>query len=80
MYSTYYCLGFVTNKHNKEGTYIYKEAFNNITHLIRIWIHVNCLYGGFIIYNDNVLIHKQEVVPTIPDYISHWIVVNRKKY
>ena len=36
MYSYYYCLGFVTIKHNGEGKDNHKEELNNIPRSIKI--------------------------------------------
>ena len=39
----------------------------NIPHLIKNNLHVNCLQYGFVMYNDEVIIFKREVIPLIPD-------------
>ena len=36
-------------------------------HLFKNILHVNCLQYGFVIYNDKVLIHKQDAVTPFPD-------------
>ena len=69
MYKYYSCLGFLPLKHDEEGKYIHKEEFNNLPHLIKNSLHVNCMHDGFVIYNDYVLIQKWESIEIIPDYM-----------
>ena len=38
-------------------------------HFIKNHLRVNYLQDGFVMYNDKLLIFKQEVIPPIPDYI-----------
>ena len=65
MYKYYSRLGFIPIKHNEEVKEVHNEIFINIPHFIKICLCVNYLQYGFVMYNDKVLIHKQEVVPHI---------------
>ena len=47
MYKYYSHLGFLLIKQNEEGNYIHKELFNNITHFIKKFPHVNCIHDDF---------------------------------
>ena len=33
-------------------------------------LHVHCLQYGFVMYNDNLILSKIEVVPPIPNYMT----------
>ena len=63
----YSCLRFPPIKNNEEGVNINKKIFNNIPHLIKTHLCVNCLQDGFVMYNDKVIIRKREVVTPIHD-------------
>ena len=54
-------------KRNEEGKDINKEVLNNIEHLIKNSLHVIFIQYGFVMYNDNVTIMKQEVITPIYD-------------
>ena len=68
MYSYYSRLWILPIK-NEEINDTHKEVFNNIPHFIKYIIHVNCLHHGVVMYNDNVLIFKQEVIALATDYM-----------
>ena len=63
------CLVVLPIKHNEEGKYIHNKIFNNIPHLFKNHLHVNCIQDGFVMYNDKVSIRKRVVIPTITDYM-----------
>ena len=67
MYKYYSSLRFNPKKHNEEGKYIHNGIFNNIPHFIKNSPHVNFLKYGFVMYNNKVLIQKQDIIPTIND-------------
>ena len=77
VYNYYSFIGFLPIKHNEEGKDTHNGIFNNIPYFIKNWININCLQYGFVVYNDKVLICKQEVVPTITgDIIQAYICKN----
>ena len=39
----------------------------NIPHFIKNRLHVDCLQGGFVMYNDKVILLKIELIPPITD-------------
>ena len=65
IYKYYSRLGFLPTKHKQKVKDISNEIFNNITHLIKSCLNVNCLQYGFVMYNDKVLILKQQVITPI---------------
>ena len=67
MYRYYSFFGFLSIKQNKEVNDTNKEVFNNITYFIKNRRRVNCIHDGFVMYKNNVLINKLEVIPTIYD-------------
>ena len=67
IHSNYYSLGFVPIKHNEKGNDIHKEEFKKIPHFIKNHHRVNCIHDGSVLYNDNLLIQKWEVIAPIPD-------------
>ena len=69
MYKYYSLLVFPLIKHNEEGKDIHSEILNDIPHLIKNYLHVNCIQHGLDVCNDKVLISKQEVIPPISNYM-----------
>ena len=47
MYKYSYHIGFISNKHNKEGNYTNKVVLNHIIHFIPNHPRVNYIHGGF---------------------------------
>ena len=37
----------------------HNEILNNIPHFIKNRLHVDCLQGGFVMYNNKVILHKR---------------------
>ena len=58
MYKYYYRIEFFPIKTNEEGKDIHDEIFNNIPHLIKTHMRVDCLQDGFVIYTNRVILSK----------------------
>ena len=67
-------------KHNQEVTYIHKEFLNNISHLIKNRFCVKCLHYGFLLYNDNVLILKIDIIYHINGYMIPVYCFQKNQY
>ena len=53
------------NYKNEDGKDIHNGIFKSIPHFIKNHLRANCLQDGFVMYNDEVLIHRLEVIPRI---------------
>ena len=69
MYKYYNCLGFFPIKRNEEEKDIHNGIFNNIPYFIKTRLHVDFLQYIFVMYNDELIIFKTEVIPPIPDFM-----------
>ena len=69
MHFYYSQLGFVSVKKKQEGKCYSKGIIQKIPQFINNLLCVNSLHSGFIIFNVNIIIHKQEVINPILDSI-----------
>ena len=68
VYTYYSHLEFPQFKTMRKGKN-YNEMFNNIPHFIKNHLHVDYLQDGFVMYKNEEILLKKEVIPPIPDYM-----------